>query len=418
MLKSLHSTSHFVALLTFNPMPHLALLSLVCVACIACTVRGNDDTVFKRQTSNQIVTVNPASFAVVNTFRTAQNEPFNPGGRAAPFFQVFDPAFLDILGPNPSIRQIALNASYAFAHEAPIYYTDTDEFFFSSNNGGALGNSGINQNNRIGKISMQAVESALAGAQGAVNVPIQQLSLSEDVQMTNGGTGPYNGNLLLINSGRGSRAPSITAVNPRSPYNSTVLLNNYFGRQFNSLNDIKVHASGNIFFTDVTYGNVLGFRPTPLLPNQVYRLDPITKAVKVVASDFAMCNGLAFTPDGRTAYVTDTGSTAGQTRPSTIYAFDVDQATHAFANRRVFAYVDTGIPDGVQLDAQGNVYAGVGDGVQVWSPQGTLLGKFFIGMTSANMAFAGDGRLVILAETRIYLAKIAARQVSLVYPPR
>jgi gluconolactonase len=71
--------------------------------------------------------------------------------------------------------------------------------------------------------------------------------------MTNGGTGPYNGSLLLITSGRGDRPPSIVLVNPKPPYNATVLLNNFFGRQFNSLNDIKVHPTGKIFFTDVTY---------------------------------------------------------------------------------------------------------------------------------------------------------------------
>jgi gluconolactonase len=69
--------------------------------------------------------------------------------------------------------------------------------------------------------------------------------------MTNGGTGPFGGNLLLINSGRGPLPPSIALVNPNPPHNATVLLDNFFGRQFNSLNDIKVHPSGNIFFTDV-----------------------------------------------------------------------------------------------------------------------------------------------------------------------
>lgn len=71
--------------------------------------------------------------------------------------------------------------------------------------------------------------------------------------MTNGGTGPFNGNLILINSGRGQLAPSIALVNPHPPNNATVLLNNYYGRQFSSLNDIKVHPSGKLFFTDVMY---------------------------------------------------------------------------------------------------------------------------------------------------------------------
>lgn len=69
--------------------------------------------------------------------------------------------------------------------------------------------------------------------------------------MTNGGTGPVDGSLLLVNSGRGLLPPSITLANPEPPYNATVLLDNYFGRQFNSLNDVKIHPKSKaIFFTD------------------------------------------------------------------------------------------------------------------------------------------------------------------------
>ena len=140
--------------------------------------------------------------------------------------------------------------------------------------------------------------------------------------MTNGGTGPYHSSLVLITSGRGLLPPSIALVNPRPPYNATVLLDNFYGRQFNSLNDIKIHRlSGNFFFTDVTcvsiasfrktflffclssYGYLNRFRPEPLMPNQVYRLDPISRSVRVVATDFDRCNGIALTQDGKTAYM-------------------------------------------------------------------------------------------------------------------
>jgi gluconolactonase len=70
--------------------------------------------------------------------------------------------------------------------------------------------------------------------------------------MVNGGTN-YRGGLLFITSGRGDLPPSIVLVNPRTPHNATVLLDNFFGRQFNSLNDIKIHPSGKIFFTDVVW---------------------------------------------------------------------------------------------------------------------------------------------------------------------
>jgi gluconolactonase len=117
--------------------------------------------------------VEPASFAVLDKFRNSGSVPFNPTSSAPPFIQVFDPDFYSILGSNPSLSEIASNASFAFAHEAPIYYSDTDEVFFSSNNGGALGNSGLNKNNLIGKIGMAAVEAALASGQSPANVPIE-----------------------------------------------------------------------------------------------------------------------------------------------------------------------------------------------------------------------------------------------------
>lgn len=70
--------------------------------------------------------------------------------------------------------------------------------------------------------------------------------------MTNGGTN-FRGDLLLVTTGRGSLPPSIVRVNPEAPHNTTVLLDNLYGRQFNSLNDIKIHPlSGAIFFTDST----------------------------------------------------------------------------------------------------------------------------------------------------------------------
>lgn len=109
-------------------------------------------------------------------------------------------------------------------------------------------------------------------------------------------------------------APALFAVNPVPPYNTTskyrasticrksvfilidascsVLANNYFGRQFNSLNDVSVnYRNKHIYFTDVVYGYLQDFRPRPGLPNQVYRLNPDTRAITVVADEFVNCNG-------------------------------------------------------------------------------------------------------------------------------
>ncbi|KAH9837970.1 D-lactonohydrolase-like protein [Rhodofomes roseus] len=377
----------------------------------------------------QAVYVDPLSFAVHPPgapFRgDGWTDHFNPTNTSPPFFQVFHPGFLKILGSSPSIRAIATNPGFAFAHEAPIWVPGTDEIFFSSQDGGYLGFSDWENNNEVGKLSLGDVKEASVASRSRtslLNVTVTPLSLPDTVQMTNGGTGPYYGSLLLINSGRGVRPPNLVLVNPSAPHNATVILDNYFGRQFNSLNDVKIHPrSGNIYFTDVTYGWLNHFRPSPLLPNQVYRFDPNTGNVRVVADGFIRCNGLAFSGDGRLAYIADSGAAGGflgknATDPATIYAYDVDPQSDVLLNRRVFAYVDAGVPDGVQVDKLGNVYAACGDGVHVWDRSGTLLGKFFIGTESANIAFAGRGRLVILAETAIYLAEIFADGVKVSWP--
>ncbi|KAG6911028.1 hypothetical protein DXG01_005444 [Tephrocybe rancida] len=420
---------------------------LIAFAAYGVTVyAGAGNAQFQRfEVPPQAIFVDPKSFAVIGgtnaTFRDSSfGTFFNPTSTAPPFFQIFDHAFLSILGRKPSIREVASNSTFAFAHEAPIYVAGTNEVFFASNDGGPLGMSDLDHNSVVGKISLNDVNAALAANVSVINVPVTFLDLPDTIQMTNGGTGPFQSSLILITSGRGSRPPSIALVNPNAPHNVTVLLDNFFGRQFNSLNDIKVHPSGKLFFTDVVYGFLNHFRPEPLLPNQVYRFDPETGTVRVVATDFDKCNGIAFTADGKTAYIADTGASGGflgnnQTEPATIYAFDVDPRTHAFKNRRVFAYIDAGVPDGVQVDTKGNVYSGCGDGVQVrfdryilkqapntnhgrkvWNDEGTLLGKFFLGTTSANMVFANDGRLVILAETKIFVADIAARGIPPILP--
>ncbi|KAF7321967.1 SGL domain-containing protein [Mycena kentingensis (nom. inval.)] len=365
----------------------------------------------------QAVLVTPASFAVLGnngTFRTvAFDAGFNPTGKELPFFQVFDNRFLKVLGKNANIASVASNATLRLRTRLrAIYDAKQDIIFFASNDGGPLGMSDIDHNNVVGFITLKDVPNSLNGT--ALQVPVTELALPDTIQMTNGGTGPLGGNLVLINSGRGNLPPSVVLVNSRAPHNATVLLDNYYGRQFNSLNDAKIHPSGAIFFTDTTYGWLNHFRPLPGMPSQVYRLDPVTRAVRLVATDFTRCNGIAFNGAGTLAYVSDTGLAGGftgnnQSDPSTIYAYDVHPTTQAFMNRRAFAFIDDGVPDGLQVDSDGNVYSGCGDGVQVWAPDGTLIGKFFIGTTSANMAFAGPGRLIILAETAVYVAHIAAR---------
>ncbi|KAG1840388.1 calcium-dependent phosphotriesterase [Suillus subalutaceus] len=368
------------------------------------------------------VYIDPLLYNVVGAnytkWRNSSAIGFNPTDTAPPFIQVFDRSFLDITGPSATIRKIASNPGFAFAHEAPIYVQDLNLVIFASNDGGALAYSGWYNNSVVSMINMTEVDMALASTTGDVNIQVQTLNLSDNVQMVNGATGPYKGDLLFVTSGRALLPPSIVRVNPSPPYNTTVILDNFLGRQFNSLNDIKILPGTDImFFTDPTYGWLNGS-----VLNQCYHhryTDLIRPLDRSELSLTSLCIRMALhsLPMAKTAFVTDTGVLGAlfgtnQTFPATIYQFDVDPTTQSFMNRRVFAYIDSGAPDGIQLDTKGNVYSGCGDGIEVWNSEGTLIGKFFLNSTTAELIFTKSG-LVILEETAMYLTNIQAHGMTL-----
>lgn len=78
------------------------------------------------------------------------------------------------------------------------------------------------------------------------------------------------------------------------------------------------------------------------------------------------------------------------------------------SNRKTFAFVPTGIPDGIKVDSKGRVYTGAGDGVWVYNPSGKLIGKIYTGKTAANFQLTGNGRMIITGQTKLYYVTIAA----------
>ncbi|KAJ5469695.1 hypothetical protein N7539_009313 [Penicillium diatomitis] len=328
-------------------------------------------------------------------------------------FHVYDEEFMKIIGSHPTLTRIAHSPKNPLYHEAVVWSKKTDEVFFVQNAGAKTSGTGLNKSAIIEKISLSEAaryynQSDAAGRVNVVTVPSSPMVINP-----NGATN-YRGEIVFTGEGQGnSSPPALWVMNPQSPYNTTVLLNNFFGRQFNSLNDVAIHPKNkDVYFTDTIYGYVQDFRPSPGLRDQVYRLNPSTGAVTVVADNFGHPNGLTFSPDGKHAYVTDTGINYGFygmnfTQPASIYRFDVKE-DGTLENRKTFAFVSPGAPDGIHCDSKGNVYAGCGDGVQVWNPSAKLIGKIFLGSTTANFQFVGHGRMVICAETDLYYATVAA----------
>ncbi|KAK1980984.1 D-lactonohydrolase [Colletotrichum cereale] len=333
-------------------------------------------------------------------------------------FHVYDAEFYDIIGSDPSLTLIATSETDPIFHEAVVWYPPTEEVFFVQNAGPAAAGTGLNKSSIIQKISLADADALRAGSLSAPEVKVVTVPSNPQVINPNGGTN-YQGQIIFAGEGQGDRVPSaLYLMNPLEPYNTTTLVNNYFGRQFNSLNDVVVNRrNGDIYFTDTQYGYWQDFRPEPGLRNQVYRLNPKTGALTVVSDDLVSPNGITFSPDGAHAYVTDTGIGRGLlgyvfTNPATVYRFDVKE-DGTWENRKTFAHAHSGLPDGVHTDTKGNVYAGCFDGVHVWNPSGKLIGKIYTGAVAANFQFAGDGRMIITGQTKLFYATLAASGVAL-----
>ncbi|KAF2656998.1 lactonohydrolase [Lophiostoma macrostomum CBS 122681] len=316
----------------------------------------------------------------------------------------------NVLDSNATAR-LAHNLDWEAFHEMGTYNLATDSLYVTSNWAGDLSN----------PINVTIIDLS------SPDYPIQSTRYP-NLAEANGGTNWYPPgtnssthatppNLLFCDEGDFTAYSKLVSVDPVTN-TSTVVLNSYLGRNFSSLNDVRQHPiTGDLWFTDADYGTFQFFRPLSTIPKQVYRFSPTTGEVRVVADGFVQPNGLEFSPDLKTLYVTDTGAqeyAQNGTRPATIYAFDVSEDAKSVSGRRTFAYADKGFPDGIHADAEGNVWAGCGDGVHVWSPDGTLLGKVWIGVVSNNFAFLTGGRVLVFSNSQLWVVegvKVRGREV-------
>jgi gluconolactonase len=187
----------------------------------------------------------------------------------------------------------------------------------------------------------------------------------------------------------------------------TVVADRYRGNRLNSPNDVVVKSDGSIWFTDPPYGidsDYEGHRgESEIGACHVYRVDADSTDCEIVADDLVCPNGLAFSPDERLLYVSDTGATHVSSGPRHIRVFDVaDDGT--LSGGETFATCTAGMFDGLRLDSEGRIWTSAEDGVHCYHPNGTLLGKLRVPEPVANVAFGGPkrNRLFICATTSLY----------------
>ena len=227
--------------------------------------------------------------------RTITSKAFRSQEVSQPCFAIYDKSFRAILGDAPEI-DVVLERDYPFAHEAPVYVPDQDAVYFTSS---PFTPSGATE-------QMIQINKAVHHDGGSwICEPIDT-----DVVMGNGGFNHGNG-IVLCAQGDHANPGGVVHMDIEPPYKSRTLIDGYHGRPFTSVNDVVVHQDGSIWFTDPIYGYEQGFRPKPQLPCQVYRFEQDSGDIRVVADGFGRPNGLAFSPDGATMYITDTDMVHG-----------------------------------------------------------------------------------------------------------
>lgn len=195
----------------------------------------------------------------------------------------------------------------------------------------------------------------------------------------------------------------------RTEYDGTVttLVDAHDGRRLNAPNDVVVKSDGSVWFSDPLYGiqsDYEGGVQDSEQPPALYRLDPASGDVRVMASDFDGPNGLAFSPDESRLYVVETGDQTRDDPVQTIRVFDVSPDGLSLSGGGEFHKVSPGNADGIEVDEDGNLWASAGDGVHCIDPSGALLGKVLVPSKVASLCF-GDryrSRLFIGASQTLY----------------
>ncbi|KAL3427301.1 SMP-30/Gluconolaconase/LRE-like region [Phlyctema vagabunda] len=316
--------------------------------------------------------------------------------------------FRELVGEAPA-HSLLVSTSGAtnnpFFHEACVYIPDHEELYITSNLLQSSKSSNL-PTILISRIKLQRTD-RMNGQNNVHTVEWAKMRPPPTIDMPNGGVNYKDGILFCAQGSLQAGTGGIYYMPRGAP--PQAMVTNFYGRDFNSLNDVVVAKDGAIWFTDPIYGHEQDFRPQPKLPNQVYRYDPSDGSLRVVADGFGRPNGICFSPDEKTVYITDTDHIHGDgskdpKRPATIYAFDILHASGApfLSNRRVFAFAAVGFPDGIKCDVHGNVYAGCGDGVEVWNPRGTLIGRILVDGGVANFCFGREGELFLCAEQKLW----------------
>jgi len=219
-----------------------------------------------------------------------------------------------------------------------------------------------------------------------------------DANVANG-MAPFGDGRLLVCE---QHPAAVTLLDPATG-ETEVLADSWNGLPLNSPNDVVRRSDGSVWFTDPSYGFLQGFRPEPEVADSVYRYDPESGALEVAAGSFDKPNGIAFSPDESILYVADNGA------PNHTVAFDVLDGRR-LGPGRPFALSTPAHPDGLKVDAAGNVYASSAGGIQVLNPAGDRIDEIEL-PGAVNFTFGGTDRdvLYVTSDDAVWAVQLDTR---------
>jgi gluconolactonase len=197
----------------------------------------------------------------------------------------------------------------------------------------------------------------------------------------------------------------------------TILADSFQGKRLNSPNDLVYKSDGSLYFTDPPYGLVTQGdqdQEKQLKVNGVYRIPgardhrpgaaPDHAGLQLLIEDLPRPNGIAFSPDEKVLYVSDSGRSCWM-RYRVLQDGSVTDGKLLFDASKVKG---VGGPDGIKVDREGNIWGSGAGGVWILSPEGKHLGTIHVPERAANVAWGDqDGKtLYITASTSIYKVRV------------
>jgi gluconolactonase len=213
------------------------------------------------------------------------------------------------------------------------------------------------------------------------------------------------GRLVLCQHGD-RRVARLNAPLDKPEARFVTLADRYMGKRFNSPNDAVYHSGGNLYFTDPPYGLEKRMEdPEKELDFQgVYRLTPGGE-VTLLTKEITRPNGIAFSPDEKKLYVASSDPDRAIWMVYDVKPDGTLATGKVFFDATKWVKSKKGLPDGLKVDVNGNLFATGPGGVLVFAPDGTHLGTLNTGEATANCAWGGDGSTLYITAD-MYLLRV------------